>query len=79
MDAINEGCYKEMLKYLKKREEFFQKEINTLKKKEQTLTKKLEKLDPPVAAAMPIPSRQDNKTKGKPAKPEKKGKKLTKE
>jgi chaperonin cofactor prefoldin len=36
-----------MHKYMKKREEFFNKQIANLKKKEQTLLKKLEKLDPP--------------------------------
>jgi hypothetical protein len=34
LDAINEGCYKDMGKFLKKREEFFNKEIGNLKKKE---------------------------------------------
>lgn len=47
MDAISTGCYKEMLTYMKKREEFFNKEIATLKKKEQNLHKKFEKLEPP--------------------------------
>ena len=80
MDSINEGCYKEMLKYLKKREEFFQKEINQLRKKEQLLAKRLEKLDPPVMAPPPIPKAAEKKTRGKPSKQtEKKGKKLTKE
>ena len=46
LDAVNEGCYKEMGKFLKKREEFFNKEIANLKKKEQNLQKKLEKLEP---------------------------------
>ncbi len=32
---------------MKKREEFFNKEIANLKKKEQTLLKRMEKLDPP--------------------------------
>ena len=34
LDAINDGCYKEMSKYMKKREEFFNKEITAFKKKE---------------------------------------------
>jgi mannose/fructose/N-acetylgalactosamine-specific phosphotransferase system component IID len=47
LDAIHEGCYKDMQKYMKKREEFFNKEIANLKKKEQGLLKRLEKIDPP--------------------------------
>ena len=47
LDAVHDGCYKDMHKFMKKREEFFNKEIAALKKKEQTLQKKLEKLDPP--------------------------------
>jgi len=62
-----------MLKYMKKREEFFNKEIGNLKKKEQTLVKRLEKLDPPV---QPAPILKDEgkgrdrkgKSKGKDAK-----------
>jgi hypothetical protein len=34
LDAIHEGCYKDMHKFMKKREEFFNKEIANLKKKE---------------------------------------------
>jgi hypothetical protein len=34
LDAISDGCYKEMQKFVKKREEFFNKEIAALKKKE---------------------------------------------
>jgi hypothetical protein len=37
LDAITDGCYKEMGKFMKKREEFFNKEIGALKKKEQAL------------------------------------------
>lgn len=47
LDAVSDGCYKEMGKFMKKREEFFNKEISTLKKKESGLQKKLEKLEPP--------------------------------
>lgn len=47
LDAINEGCYKEIGKFLKKREDFFNKEIANFKKKESALLKKLEKLEPP--------------------------------
>ena len=50
LDAISSECYKDMLKYIKKREEFFQREIGHLKKKDQTLHKRLEKLDPQLAA-----------------------------
>jgi hypothetical protein len=48
LDAINDGCYKEMSKFMKKREEFFNKEIAALKKKEGSYLKKLEKLEPAV-------------------------------
>jgi mannose/fructose/N-acetylgalactosamine-specific phosphotransferase system component IID len=47
LDAIHDGCYKEMHKFMKKREEFFNKEIAALKKKEQGLLKRMEKIDPP--------------------------------
>lgn len=53
LDAISDGCYKEMGKYLKKREEFFNKEIANFKKKEQNLLKKLERLEPPKALEPP--------------------------
>ena len=43
---MHDGCYKDIHKFLKKREEFFNKEINNFKKKEQALLKKLEKLEP---------------------------------
>ena len=43
LDAINSSCYQDMLKYIKKREEFFNKEIATMRKKEQGLLKNLEK------------------------------------
>ena len=43
LDAINSGCYQDMLKYIKKREEFFNKEIATMRKKEAGLLKSLEK------------------------------------
>lgn len=44
---MHDGCYKEIHKFMKKREEFFNKEINNMKKKEGNLLKKLEKLEPP--------------------------------
>ena len=47
LDAIHDGCYKDMKAFMKKREDFFNKEIANLRKKEQTLLKKMEKLDPP--------------------------------
>lgn len=46
LDAFNEGCYKDMAKYMKKREEFFNKEIAGFKKKEANLQRKLERLEP---------------------------------
>ena len=46
IDAINEGCYKDMQAALKKRAQFFDKEIQAQKKKEQQLMKRLEKLEP---------------------------------
>lgn len=45
LDAINTGAYKEMVNAIKKREEFFNKEIAQFHKKEQNLLKKLEKLE----------------------------------
>jgi hypothetical protein len=36
-----------MAKFMKKREEFFNKEIASFKKKEANLLKKLERLEPP--------------------------------
>lgn len=53
MDAVHDGCYKDMHKFLKKREEFYNKEISSMKKKEQNLLKKLEKLEPPKALEPP--------------------------
>ena len=65
LDAIHEGCYKDMHKFMKKREEFFNKEIANLKKKEQTLLKKLEKLDPPAKdSAQPTPAKEESKKAG---------------
>ena len=46
MDAIQDGCYKDMVKALKMREQFFQKEIAAQKKREAVLLKKMEKLEP---------------------------------
>ena len=46
---------------MKKREEFFNKEIAGFKKKEQGLLKKLEKLDPPKPADEPMKSAKDVK------------------
>lgn len=39
LDAINQACYQDMVKYIKKREEFFNKEVQGFKKKEATLQK----------------------------------------
>jgi hypothetical protein len=38
-------CYADMIKYIKKREEFFNKEIASMRKKEQGLLKQMEKYD----------------------------------
>lgn len=48
MDAINDGCYADMNTFLKKRIDFFNKEVNQWKKKEASWLKKLEKLEPKV-------------------------------
>ncbi len=53
MDSVSDGCYKEMSKFLKKREEFFNKEIAGFKKKEQALLKKMERLEPPKSLEPP--------------------------
>ena len=45
LDAINSACYADMVKYIKKREEFFNKEVLQFKKKESALQKQLEKLN----------------------------------
>ena len=47
MDSINSGAYAEMVKAIKKREEWFNKEITNFKKSEQALIKRIEKLDAP--------------------------------
>ena len=47
LDAISSQAYIEMGKAIKKREEWFTKEIQTMKKKEQKLLKKLDALDNP--------------------------------
>jgi hypothetical protein len=46
LDAINEGCYADMASFLKKREDVIHKELTQWKKKEASLQKKLEKLEP---------------------------------
>ncbi len=46
LDAISEGCYADMASYLKKREEVVSKELGAWRKKEASLLKKLEKLEP---------------------------------
>ena len=48
LDAINTSCYQDMVKYIKKREEFFNKEIAGMRKKEANLLKALEKYTVPV-------------------------------
>ena len=45
LDAINMTCYADMIKYIKKREDFFNKEIAGMRKKEQGLLKQMEKYD----------------------------------
>lgn len=72
LDAVHEGCYKDMHKYMKKREEFFNKEIANLKKKEQGLLKRLEKIDPPKDEKALAAAKEESKeksTKKKDAKP----------
>jgi|LauGreDrversion4_2_1035121.scaffolds.fasta_scaffold501520_2 hypothetical protein len=64
LDAIHEGCYKDMHKFMKKREEFFNKEIANLKKKEQTLLKRLEKIDPPKDEKAQAATKEETKEKG---------------
>ena len=56
-----------MTKFLKKREEFFNKEISGFKKKEQALLKKLERLEPPKSLEPPkeevkVNAKKDKKT-----------------
>lgn len=51
VDAIHEGCYKDMQAALKKRAQFFEKEIQAQKNKEKLLLKRLEKLEPPAQAS----------------------------
>lgn len=45
LDAINTACYQDMQKFIKKREDFFNKEVLQFKKREATLLKQLEKLN----------------------------------
>lgn len=45
LDSINNACYQDMQKFIKKREEFFNKEVAAFKKKEAGLVKQLEKLN----------------------------------
>jgi len=47
MDAINSGAYKEMVKNIKIRQEWFEKEIAGFKKQEVGLLKKLDLLEKP--------------------------------
>ena len=47
MDAINSGAYKEMVKNIKNRQEWFEKEIAGFKKQEAALQKKLDLLEKP--------------------------------
>lgn len=37
LDAINQACHQDMVKFIKKREDFFNKEVQAFKKKEQAL------------------------------------------
>ncbi len=53
-----------MGKFMKKREEFFNKEIASFKKKEQALLKKLERLEPPKVVE---PPKEELKAKDKKA------------
>jgi len=48
IDAISISCYQDMVKCIKKREEFFNKEIAGMRKKEANLLKALEKYTVPV-------------------------------
>ena len=47
LDAINAACYQDMVKCIKKREEFFNKEITGFRKKQAALEKQLEKYTQP--------------------------------
>jgi len=47
MDAIEQQAYIEMVKAIQKRQEWFNKEVGNMKKKEQKLLKKLEILEAP--------------------------------
>ena len=46
IDAVNDECYRDMDTFMKKRIDFFNKEIGQWKKKEAALLKKLEKIEP---------------------------------
>src|SRR5438309_2060632 len=61
LDAISDGCYKNMLKYMKTREEFFNKEIGNLKKNEK-------EEEEAIAAAKKAEEEKKNKGKAPPAK-----------
>ena len=47
MDAIEQQAYAEMVKAITKRQEWFNKEVQNMKKKEQKLLKKLDLLEAP--------------------------------
>lgn len=87
LDSVADGCYKEMGKFMKKREEFFNKEIASFKKKEQALLKKLERLEPPKVVEPPKEeikakdkkARGQSKDKPKPGEKKKSKKELQKE
>ena len=77
LDAINEGCYADMTVFLKKREEVFNKELNQWKKKEASLLKKLEKLEPKQDEAKMLAERK-SKSRAKSKKKAKKKKEESK-
>ena len=54
-----------MSKFMKKREDFFNKEIASFKKKEQNLQKKLERLEPPKSLEPPKEEIKVQNPKGK--------------
>ena len=63
LDAVNTGCYQDMIKYIKKREEFFNKEIAGMRKKEAGLLKQLEKYTVPVEEKKEAPKIKRNMTR----------------
>ena len=72
MDAIHQQAYIEMGKAIKKREEWFNKEIQQMKKKEAKALKRLEFLEKPKEEEKKD-EQKDKKNRGKNAK----GRKLT--